>query len=65
MTTTLGREVYDICHLTGVFALRFGQMSNEYFDKYLFESNPLVLRRVAEAMVAVLPQCDRSTGRWR
>ena len=35
--------------------LRSGQTSDVYFDKYLFESNPALLRRVAEAMVPLLP----------
>lgn len=30
-------------------------MSSEYFDKYLFESDPGLLRRVAEQMVPLLP----------
>ena len=55
---SLERDVYDACHLTGEFTLRSGQIANEYFDKYLFESDPVLLRRVAEAMVALLPDCD-------
>lgn len=56
--TTLGEDVYAACHLVGEFTLRSGQISNEYFDKYLFESDPQLLRRVAEAMVPLLPECD-------
>lgn len=44
--------------LTGEFTLRSGQVSSEYFDKYLFESEPCLLRRVAEAMATLLPPCD-------
>ena len=55
MTTDLVRAVYDACHLSGEFTLRSGQVATEYFDKYLFESDPLLLRHVAEAMVALLP----------
>lgn len=58
MTTDLRRAIYDTCHLTGEFTLRSGQVATEYFDKYLFESDPVLLRRVAEAMVALLPDCD-------
>lgn len=47
---TLAREIYEISHLTGKFTLRSGQISNEYFDKYLFESNPAILRKVAELL---------------
>jgi orotate phosphoribosyltransferase len=53
---TLAREIYEVSHLTGTFKLRSGQVSNEYFDKYLFESNPVVLRRVAEELVGLIPK---------
>jgi orotate phosphoribosyltransferase len=59
---TLARRVYDSCHLTGEFRLRSGQVSAEYFDKYLFEGQPALLREVAEAMVALLPECDVLAG---
>lgn len=62
MSSTLGSAVYDSAHLTGEFTLRSGQVSHEYFDKYLFESEPVLLRRVAEAMVALLPECDLLAG---
>jgi orotate phosphoribosyltransferase len=58
----LARRIYDVCHLTGSFRLRSGQMSDEYFDKYLFEAQPALLREVAEAMVALLPECDVLAG---
>ena len=58
MTISLERAVYDTCHLTGAFTLRSGQVAIEYFDKYLFESDPNLIRRVAEAMVELLPDCD-------
>jgi orotate phosphoribosyltransferase len=62
MTSLLARRVYDTCHLTGSFRLRSGQISEEYFDKYLFEAQPALLREVAEAMVALLPECDVLAG---
>ncbi len=37
-------------------------MSEEYFDKYLFESQPALLREVAQAMVPLLPPCDVLAG---
>jgi orotate phosphoribosyltransferase len=40
MPNSLGAAVYRACHLTGEFTLRSGQVSNEYFDKYLFEGDP-------------------------
>lgn len=62
MTSPLARRVYDTCHLTGRFRLRSGQVSDEYFDKYLFEAQPDLLREVARAMVALLPECDTLAG---
>ena len=51
----LARRIYDRSHLTGEFRLRSGAVSDEYFDKYLFESDPALLREVAEALVDLLP----------
>jgi orotate phosphoribosyltransferase len=62
MSSPLARRVYDTCHLTGSFRLRSGQVSGEYFDKYLFEAEPVLLRAVAEAMAALLPECDALAG---
>src|SRR6202030_3681414 len=42
-------------HLTGEFMLRSGATSNEYFDKYRFESDPALLREIATGMVDMLP----------
>jgi len=58
----LGQAVLEACHLRGSFRLRSGQMSEEYFDKYLFEGDPALLRRVADAMVPLLPDCDVLAG---
>lgn len=62
MTDSLARRVYDACHLTGSFLLRSGQVSDEYFDKYLFEADPTLLREVAEAMAQLLPACEVLVG---
>jgi orotate phosphoribosyltransferase len=51
----LAREVNARCRLRGRFTLRSGQVSDEYFDKYLFESDPLLAARVIGAMRALLP----------
>lgn len=34
----------------------------EYFDKYLFEGQPALLREVAEAMAGLIPPCDVLAG---
>lgn len=51
----LAKEIYAIAHLTGEFTLRSGQISNEYFDKYLFEANPKILDKISEALVDLIP----------
>jgi orotate phosphoribosyltransferase len=58
----LARRVYETSHLTGSYLLRSGQTSSEYFDKYLFEADPALLREVAAAMVPLLPDCDVLAG---
>ncbi|WP_405067766.1 phosphoribosyltransferase family protein [Kribbella sp. NBC_01510] len=51
----LGRRIYATAHLTGEFVLRSGQTTSEYFDKYRFEADPVLLDAVAEAMVRLVP----------
>jgi orotate phosphoribosyltransferase len=51
----LARAIYERTHLTGEFLLRSGATSSEYFDKYLFESDPELLRAIGEALVPLLP----------
>lgn len=51
---SLARDIDARCRLTGEFTLRSGQLATEYFDKYLFESDPSPAR-VADRMVALLP----------
>ena len=53
---TLAADIDACCRLSGTFTLRSGQVSSEYFDKYLFEADPLLLGRVAREMVQLLPQ---------
>lgn len=51
----LARRIWDAAHLTGQFTLRSGATSTEYFDKYLFEADPTLLRDIVEAMTPLLP----------
>ena len=51
----LAAAIFERTHLTGEFTLRSGVVSNEYFDKYLFESDPALLRSIAEALAPLLP----------
>jgi orotate phosphoribosyltransferase len=52
----LTTAIYDVAHLTGEFLLRSGITSNEYFDKYQFESDPKILAAIAEKMAALIPE---------
>ncbi|GAA2219297.1 orotate phosphoribosyltransferase [Promicromonospora sukumoe] len=51
----LARDIDVACRLTGAFNLRSGQVSDTYFDKYLFETDPVLLARVARQMVPLVP----------
>ncbi|MBV8691392.1 MAG: orotate phosphoribosyltransferase, partial [Actinobacteria bacterium] len=52
---TLANHIFAVAHLTGEFTLRSGATSTEYFDKYLFESDPLLLEAIAESMAPLVP----------
>jgi orotate phosphoribosyltransferase len=52
----LTQAIYDVAHLTGEFKLRSGITSNEYFDKYQFESDPKLLKAIAEHMAPMVPE---------
>ena len=39
-------QIYKVAYLTGDFTLRSGQKSNEYFDKYMIETNPGMLQDI-------------------
>ena len=51
----LARRIYKTAHITGDFLLRSGTRSTEYFDKYLFESDPRLLKDIATALVDHVP----------
>jgi orotate phosphoribosyltransferase len=51
----LAQNIYRASHLEGNFKLRSGQISNEYFDKYLFESEPELLVEIARQMAKLIP----------
>jgi len=54
--STLASRILSVAHLTGTFTLRSGAVSNEYFDKYQFESDPVLLRSIGEHMAALVPE---------
>lgn len=58
----LAADIDACCRLTGTFTLRSGQVASEYFDKYLFESDPALLGRVADQMVGLVPEGTELLG---
>jgi len=52
----LAKKIYEAAHLTGEFTLRSGQVSNEYFDKYQFGADPVLLREIAKQMHGLIPE---------
>jgi len=52
----LAKAIYRTSHLTGEFKLRSGSISNEYFDKYQFESNPELLLEICKQLLQILPK---------
>src|SRR5688572_18611751 len=58
----LAADIDACCRLTGTFTLRSGQVADTYFDKYLFESDPALLDRVATQMVELLPDDTELLG---
>ncbi|WP_432189741.1 orotate phosphoribosyltransferase [Streptomyces sp. Tue6028] len=57
MTThsDLARRIHAVSHLTGQFTLRSGRTATEYFDKYRFEGDPVLLDETARAMASLVP----------
>lgn len=59
----LARDLVAAAFLRGDFVLSSGAHSSFYIDKYLFETKPDILRRIAEQMEPMLPGgCDRLAG---
>jgi len=53
--TPLAQRIFATAHITGDFTLRSGAKSTEYFDKYLFEADPDLLKHIAIALVKLVP----------
>jgi orotate phosphoribosyltransferase len=51
----LGRELVKASYLKGDFVLRSGKRSNRYFDKFLFETEPAILRRLGKHLARLVP----------
>lgn len=52
---SLATDIRNIALLEGEFRLRSGQISTTYFDKYRFEANPQLLKRVMREMIPLIP----------
>lgn len=51
---SLAKKIVEVSHLKGQFLLRSGKTSSEYFDKYRFESQPVLLREIAKQMAPMI-----------
>jgi len=51
----LAKRIREVALLTGQFTLRSGATSTFYWDKYRFESDPVLLAAVAVGMLPLLP----------
>lgn len=59
----LARRLREVALLEGEFTLRSGRKSKYYLDKYLFETDPQLLRELAKRFAAyVTPDIDRIAG---
>ncbi|MDE0118658.1 MAG: orotate phosphoribosyltransferase [Bdellovibrionales bacterium] len=52
---TLFNEIKKTALLKGHFVLRSGQSATEYFDKYLFESSPSLLKSLVPHLKTLIP----------
>jgi orotate phosphoribosyltransferase len=55
MRDGLAAEISAVARRRGSFRLRSGALTGEYFDKYRFESEPDLLRRIASRLIRLLP----------
>ncbi len=53
---SLASRIDTVSRLRGKFRLRSGVVSDEYFDKYRFESDPALLMEIADGLAARIPE---------
>jgi orotate phosphoribosyltransferase len=59
----LATRVAERCWLRGQFNLRSGHTSNVYFDKYRFESDPVLLSAITQHLLPLVPTgCEVLAG---
>jgi orotate phosphoribosyltransferase len=51
----LARDLVKASYLKGDFVLRSGKRSNRYFDKFLFETDPVLLQRLGRHLAELVP----------
>jgi orotate phosphoribosyltransferase len=51
----LAATMHTVAHLSGEFLLRSGRTATEYFDKYRFEADPVLLAAIAETAAPLVP----------
>lgn len=52
----LARELVQASYLKGDFVLRSGRRSNRYFDKFLFETQPELLKQLGRSLAELVPK---------
>jgi orotate phosphoribosyltransferase len=52
----LARELVKASYLKGDFVLRSGKRSNRYFDKFRFETDPILLRKLGKHLATLVPK---------
>ncbi len=52
----LGRDLVKASYLKGDFVLRSGRRSDRYFDKFLFETDPVLLKRLGRHLAELVPK---------
>jgi orotate phosphoribosyltransferase len=52
----LARDLVAASYLKGDFILRSGKRSDRYFDKFLFETEPQLLKRIGEHLSRLVPK---------
>ncbi|HYS98880.1 MAG TPA: orotate phosphoribosyltransferase [Candidatus Dormibacteraeota bacterium] len=52
----LTRELVKASYLKGDFVLRSGRRSNRYFDKFLFETDPALLKELGRHLAELVPK---------
>jgi orotate phosphoribosyltransferase len=54
--SALAQRIGEECRLKGEFTLRSGKTSTTYFDKFLFQADPDLLRSIAFHLAHLVPQ---------